>query len=98
MLATHPDHQHQGAASMLMDELIAEADRLGVEIYCEATKAGRPLYEKYGFVAVKEITFATSEYGVDLGEEHQTVMIRPALGCRARTWDEALAESAVNFS
>ncbi|QIW97570.1 hypothetical protein AMS68_003088 [Peltaster fructicola] len=79
MLATHPDHQHQGAATMLMDELVAEADRLGVEIYCEATSAGRPLYEKYGFVAVKEIEFATADYGLSLGEERQTVMVRGAL-------------------
>lgn len=95
MLATHPDFQHQGAASKLMDELMAEADGLGVEVYCEATKTGRPLYEKYGFVAVKNLDFATAEYGVDLGIEQQTVMVRGALGkdgtrARVRQWDEAV--------
>ena len=60
MLATHPDHQHRGAATMLMDELVAEADALGLEMYCEATKTGRPLYEKYGFVTVKTLVFDLS--------------------------------------
>jgi ribosomal protein S18 acetylase RimI-like enzyme len=30
MLATHPSHQHRGAATSLMSELLAEADALGV--------------------------------------------------------------------
>lgn len=102
MLATHPDFQHQGAASKLMDELMAEADQLGVEVYCEATSTGRPLYEKYGFVAVMDIDFPTSSYGTDLGEEHQTVMVRGALGSdgkrnKVRSWKEAVADSRLAF-
>lgn len=81
MLATHPSHQHRGAASALMTELVAEADALDLEIYCEATKTGRPLYEKYGFVAVETLRFDPSEYGVfGLGVETQTVMIRGRVG------------------
>lgn len=81
MLATHPSHQHRGAATALMSELVAEADDLSLEIYCEATKTGRPLYEKYGFVPVKTLVFDPAEYGVvGLGVEVQTVMVRGALG------------------
>jgi GNAT superfamily N-acetyltransferase len=81
MLATHPSHQHRGAATSLMSELIAEADALGLEIYCEATKTGRPMYEKYGFVPVYTLSFDPAEYGVTgLGVEVQTVMVRGALG------------------
>lgn len=66
---------------MLMDEIVAEADALGLEIYCEATRTGRALYEKYGFVVVKTLVFDPAEYGVkDLGIETQSVMVRGALG------------------
>ena len=47
MLATHPSHQHRGAATSLRTELVEEADALGLEIYCEATNTGRPMYEKW---------------------------------------------------
>ena len=83
---------------MLMDELVAEADALGLEIYCEATKTGKAMYEKYGFVAVRTLVFDPAEYGVDdLGVETQTVMVRGALsknGVRGvvREWDVAVAE------
>ena len=81
MLATHPSHQHRGAATSLMSELIAEADALGLEIYCEATRTGKPMYEKYGFVPVYTLSFDPAEYGVTgLGVEVQTVMVRGALG------------------
>lgn len=64
-----------------MSELVAEADALGLEIYCEATRTGKPLYEKYGFVAVKALRFDPADYGVlGLGVEVQTVMVRGALG------------------
>jgi len=77
MLATHPSHQHRGAATSLMTELVDEADALGLEIYCEATKTGRPMYEKYGFVPVKTLRFDPADYGVlGLGVEVQTVMVR----------------------
>lgn len=95
MLATHPSHQHRGAATSLMSELIAEADALGLEIYCEATKTGRPMYEKYGFVPVYTLSFDPAEYGVTgLGVEVQTVMVRGALrdGVRAgvRRWEDVV--------
>lgn len=101
MLATHPDHQHQGAATMLMDEIVEAADVAGVEIYLEATAKGRPLYEKYGFVPVHDIVFDAAEYGGHgIGVEKQTVMVRAALQerqyrYRVRTWDVAVAEAKV---
>jgi GNAT superfamily N-acetyltransferase len=81
MLATHPSHQHRGAATSLMKELVDEADALGLEIYCEATMTGRPMYEKYGFVPVKTLRFDPAEHGVsELGVEVQTVMVRGVMG------------------
>jgi hypothetical protein len=84
---------------MLMAELVAEADALGLEMYCEATKTGRPLYEKYGFITVKTLSFDPAEYGVDnLGVETQAVMVRGALGKdgvrkQVRSWETATAEA-----
>lgn len=98
MLATHPAHQHRGAATMLMDELVAEADALGLEIYCEATRTGRALYEKYGFEVVRTLVFDPAVYGVEgLGVETQSVMVRGALGADGvrrpvRAWDVAAQE------
>ena len=82
MLATHPSHQHRGAATSLMTELVEEADALGLEIYCEATNTGRPMYKKCGFVPVRTLRFDPADYGVQgLGVEVQTVMVR---GVKAR--------------
>lgn len=50
MLATHPDYQGQGAGSMLVRWGCALADKDGVPAYVDASKAGKPLYEKFGFV------------------------------------------------
>lgn len=98
MLATHPDHQHRGAATMLMKELVAEADALGLEMYCEATRTGHPLYEKYGFVVVKTLVFDPAEHGGQGLVETQMVMVRGALGRdgvrkAVRDWDVAASEA-----
>lgn len=98
MLATQPQHQHHGAGTMLLDVILAEADDAGVEVYLEATDTAKPLYEKHGFVAVKELRFNPAEYGVvGLGIERQTIMVRGAMGGDGarrpvRTWDEAVKE------
>ncbi|KAK1639399.1 hypothetical protein BDP81DRAFT_458877 [Colletotrichum phormii] len=49
-LVTHPDYQRRGAASMLLAWGCALADEDGVAAYVDASKAGAPLYERFGFV------------------------------------------------
>lgn len=96
MLATAPAHQHQGAGTMLLLEILAEADEAGVEVYLEATDTAKPLYEKHGFKAITELRFDPAHYGLKgLGVERQTVMVRAALdesGSRApvRSWEDAV--------
>lgn len=52
---TKPEYRRQGIAMKTLDLLVTEAKRKGVHaIALEATKAGRPLYEKYGFVAMQD--------------------------------------------
>lgn len=52
---TRPEYRRQGIAMKTLDLLVSEAKNKGVHaISLEATAAGRPLYEKYGFVGMKD--------------------------------------------
>ncbi len=52
---TDPDYRRQGIAYKTLDLLVAEARERGIAaISLEATQAGRPLYEKYGFVGMRD--------------------------------------------
>jgi ribosomal protein S18 acetylase RimI-like enzyme len=68
MLATHPDYQRCGAGSMLVQWAVEEADKLGLEVFIEASPPGRFLYSKFGFETVKEILFKGAPFGVDVDE------------------------------
>ncbi|KAK1051752.1 hypothetical protein LTR74_016680 [Friedmanniomyces endolithicus] len=90
---------HNGAGTMLLDVILAEADESGLEVYLEGTDTAKPLYEKHGFVAVNEVRFDPAEYGVcDIGMERQTVLVRGALGRDGvrrgvRSWEVAVARA-----
>ena len=52
---TRENYQRQGIAFQMMKQLIEEAKQKGVtEISLDATEAGRPLYEKCGFIKTEE--------------------------------------------
>lgn len=52
---TKPEYRRQGIAYQTLDLLVAEAKERGITtISLEATKMGRVLYEKYGFVSMKD--------------------------------------------
>ncbi|KAK4555033.1 hypothetical protein LTR86_007799 [Recurvomyces mirabilis] len=98
MLATQPCHQHEGAGTMLLNTILTEADKNGLEVYLEGTDTAKPLYEKHNFHAVNEIRFDPATYGVrNIGKERQTIMVRAALGAdgvrdEVRAWSVAVAE------
>jgi len=49
-----PAYRRRGIATHILDLLVREARARGiVEITLEATEAGRPLYEKYGFIPME---------------------------------------------
>jgi GNAT superfamily N-acetyltransferase len=75
LIATLPEHQRKGAGIMLMNWVCARADELGLPAMLEATDAGRPLYERYGFVPVKEHVYDLAPYGLE-GTDRFTAMIR----------------------
>ncbi|KAF5013960.1 hypothetical protein FDECE_89 [Fusarium decemcellulare] len=49
-LVTHPDYQRRGAGSMLVKWGCDLADKDGVGVYVDASEAGAPLYQKFGFI------------------------------------------------
>lgn len=52
---TSPDYRRQGIAIKTLDLLVQDAKAKGIKnISLEATAMGRPLYEHYGFVAMKD--------------------------------------------
>ena len=52
---TSPEYRRQGIAFHTLDLLVRDAKEQGVsQIALEATKMGRPLYEKYGFVKMQD--------------------------------------------
>jgi len=52
---TKSEYRRKGIAIKTLDLLIQEATRRDIrKISLEATKSGRPLYEKYGFVPMKD--------------------------------------------
>ena len=52
---TRPEYRRKGIAYHTLDLLISEAKKMGVtHILLEATDMGKPLYEKYGFVKMKD--------------------------------------------
>lgn len=52
---THPDYRRRGIARHTLDLLVKEVQARGISaISLEATAAGRPLYEAYGFVTMKD--------------------------------------------
>ena len=50
---TDPEYRRKGIAIRILDRLVKDSKRRGITaISLEATDMGRPLYEKYGFVAM----------------------------------------------
>lgn len=51
---TAPEYRRRGIAVKVLDLLVQELKARGIaEILLEATRAGHPLYQKYGFVAMQ---------------------------------------------
>lgn len=52
---TKPEYRRKGIAFKTLDLLIADAKEKGISaISLEATEMGHPLYEKYGFIEMKD--------------------------------------------
>lgn len=56
-------YQRRGAGSCLLTKFAAIADESGLPTYLVSTQAGRRLYEKAGFVVIKEFVLDLAEMG-----------------------------------
>lgn len=75
--ATDPKHAGRGAARLCMEFGVNMADELGLPAYMDATPAGRPVYERFGFKVVEQEAWDLRPYGID--ETYYTCsMMRPA--------------------
>lgn len=63
VLVTHPDHHRRGAGSLLIQWGVDEMDRLGLIGYLEGSMAGRPLYERFGFLGARELVWDSRPFG-----------------------------------
>ncbi|KAM0545150.1 hypothetical protein ACHAPJ_011496 [Fusarium lateritium] len=82
LLHTDPKHQRRGAASLLIEWGLKEADRLGIPACLESSSQGRKLYEKFGFEEVERHTVDFSRWD---GPSEITIplMVRPVGGRKA---------------
>ncbi|GKZ29890.1 hypothetical protein AbraIFM66950_006851 [Aspergillus brasiliensis] len=51
MLATHTDYRRMGAARLLLEWGCRAADRENALVYIDSSEDGKPIYERFGFVA-----------------------------------------------
>jgi len=74
-LATHPEHRGRGAAGMMLDWGLGEADGRGLEMYLDATGMARPIYERRGFAVVREVEWERGRWG-GVGCDRHFCMVR----------------------
>ncbi|RFU81553.1 hypothetical protein TARUN_647 [Trichoderma arundinaceum] len=79
LLHTDPVHQRRGAGSMCLRWGAAEADRLGLVSYLEASEEGRLLYEKHGYKEVDRITVDLSKWGTPIDATTYLMIREPVL-------------------
>jgi ribosomal protein S18 acetylase RimI-like enzyme len=76
MMAVHPHAQRQGVGIALMEHLLAWLDGLCVPcVLLDASAAGRPLYEKLGFVAYHQVYRLQRRNGLAL--HNRTPQVEP---------------------
>ena len=77
-IATHPSHQHRGAATLLLEHVKDLAHREGLDILLQGTPAAYPLYHKLGFedVAAFEVDLGDLAGKGASGESYRTVLMK----------------------
>ncbi|KAJ5739083.1 hypothetical protein N7533_011867 [Penicillium manginii] len=75
LLAILPEYQGRGLSSKLLRWGCDQADQFGVRVYLEATGDGYPVYIKYGWKPLEEVSLDWSLYGGQ-GVDRFTLMMR----------------------
>jgi len=76
-LATHPEHHHKGAGSMLLEWGLRKADEDGLDIYLDSSRLAKPLYEREGFEVMREIEFDRRPWGGEGIDWHGCMVRKP---------------------
>ena len=79
ILATEPQYHRRGVGAWQLKWGLDQADILGIPAYLEATEAGRPLYERWGFEAIRPVGVDPKWYGGKTDCD-PLIMLRPAKG------------------
>ncbi|RSL62154.1 hypothetical protein CEP53_004853 [Fusarium sp. AF-6] len=79
LLHTDPAHQRRGAASMLVQWGLKEADRLGIAAVLESSDEGKGLYEKLGFKEARRFVVDLTPWGGP-SDASIPIMLRPVGG------------------
>ncbi|KAF2832774.1 hypothetical protein CC86DRAFT_399438 [Ophiobolus disseminans] len=78
-LATHPEQQGRGAASVMLDWGLREADLRGLRTYLDATSVARSVYERRGFWVVRSVEWDRRCWGGE-GRDVHFCMVREVGG------------------
>ncbi|KAL5088900.1 hypothetical protein Trisim1_006045 [Trichoderma cf. simile WF8] len=62
LVAVKPQYQGKGAASLMLKYGVNKADEDKVECFLDASPAGQPIYERYGFRVAQRDTFLDGTY------------------------------------
>ncbi len=77
-IATLPEYQGKGCASMLLQSMLGKIDAEGAKAWLEATPQGQTVYAKFGWKVVDEMIFDLGKYGCGEWVQRTTVMGRAA--------------------
>lgn len=64
-LCVPPEFRRRGIALALIKKGLEEAERLGLDTFVMAMKAGVPVYQKAGFILVDQVLIDASDRGGD---------------------------------
>ncbi|KAF2167752.1 hypothetical protein M409DRAFT_21903 [Zasmidium cellare ATCC 36951] len=67
LIAIHPSHQRRGAGTLVLEHFCREVDTRygGLLAFCQASREGRGLYERFGFGVRGVSEFETAGIGVE---------------------------------
>ncbi|MCJ1227020.1 hypothetical protein MMC12_003675 [Toensbergia leucococca] len=57
-----PTYQHRGAGTQLVQWGVQRADKMGIQAFVEATRAGRHLYEQNGFTSMESVQLGATRW------------------------------------
>jgi len=72
--------QRQGVGTLLLEDGLREADKMGLQCVLGASPAGLSLYKKHGFVEFEKMSLNLWQYegGEGMGVVEHCIMHRPA--------------------